>query len=80
MERNRAQAEGNQDLEVTKALLRSKKFDEIDPDVEAAVGFNELSRTKSDMSNVEPAPIDTSYAPAELDYQMADPNLDPAFY
>lgn len=79
MERNRAQAEGNQDLEVTKALLRSKKFDEIDPDVEAAVGFNELSRTKSDMSNVGPAPIDTSYAPAELDYQMADPNLDPAF-
>ncbi len=80
MERNRAQAEGNQDLEVTKALLRSKKFDEIDPDVEAAVGFNELSRTKSDMSNVVPAPIDTSYAPAELDYQMVDPNKDPAFY
>jgi len=80
MERNRAQAEGNQDLEVTKALLRSKKFDEIDPDVEAAVGFNELSRTKSDMSNVGPAPIDTSYAPAELDYQMADLNQDPAFY
>lgn len=46
MQRMRGQAQGNQDLEVTKALLApQKKADgaETRPDVGAAVGWNELS-------------------------------------
>ncbi|QWY83529.1 putative portal protein [Rhizobium phage RHph_X2_28B] len=43
MEKLRGQAQGNQDLEVTKSLLKSKKPDESKPDIEAAIGFNELS-------------------------------------
>jgi hypothetical protein len=39
-----AQAESNQDLAVTKALLTPRKEDQTKPDVEAAVGFNEISR------------------------------------
>lgn len=43
MEKQRGQAQGNQALEVTKSLLKSKKPDESEPDIEAAIGFNELS-------------------------------------
>lgn len=48
MEKQVAQSTGNQNLEVTKALLKSKKPEESDPDVEAAVGFNELSKRMRD--------------------------------
>lgn len=40
---HRAQSTGNRDLEVTKALLRPKKPEESKPDIEAAVGYNQLS-------------------------------------
>lgn len=46
-----AQAQANQDLEVTKALVKSKKRPdggETDPDIEAAIGWNELSKMKND--------------------------------
>lgn len=39
----RAQARGNQDLAVTQALVKPVKEDEKKPDIEAAVGFNELA-------------------------------------
>ncbi|WP_206518516.1 hypothetical protein [Mesorhizobium sp. M7A.F.Ca.CA.002.12.1.1] len=51
MEKQRGQAEGNQDLEITKALVKPKKQangGESDPDIEAAVGWNSISKTKSD--------------------------------
>lgn len=38
-----AQGRANQHLEVTKALLKSKKPEEKDPDVNAAIGYNTLS-------------------------------------
>lgn len=41
--KDQAQSDGNRDLEVTKALLRPKKPEEKEPDIEAAVGFNQLS-------------------------------------
>lgn len=44
VEQDGAQARANQDLEVTKALLKPKKEGESDPNIEAAVGFNEISR------------------------------------
>ena len=40
----RAQAEGNQNLEITKALTKSRKPDEIPPSVEGAIGFNQMSK------------------------------------
>ncbi|MFP3645137.1 hypothetical protein [Paraburkholderia sp. SIMBA_054] len=50
MEKQQAQAEGNQSLEVTKALLKPKKNangSESKPDVPAAVGFNALTKAQS---------------------------------
>ncbi|AZO51841.1 chromosome partitioning protein ParB [Mesorhizobium sp. M4B.F.Ca.ET.058.02.1.1] len=64
MEKQRGQAEGNQDLEITKALVKPKKQangGESDPDIEAAVGWNAVSKSKSDPlgsgSNLAGAPI-----------------------
>lgn len=37
------QAQANQDLEVTKALLKSRKPEESKPEIEAAVGFNRIA-------------------------------------
>ncbi len=51
MEKMRAQAQGNQNLEVTKALLKSRKPEETKPDVEAAVGFNSISEKLADRVN-----------------------------
>lgn len=47
MEKQRGQAQGNQDLEITKSLLSSKKPDESKPDIEAAIGFNTLTGNNS---------------------------------
>ena len=44
MEKQRAQAQANQSLEVTKALLKPKKADEDYPDVPAAIGYNMVSK------------------------------------
>lgn len=52
MERIRSQAESNQQLEITKALTRSKKLDEIPGDVEAAIGYNSLSRDMDKINNL----------------------------
>jgi hypothetical protein len=43
MQKQSEQARGNQDLEVTKAFLKSQKPEESSPDIEAAVGYNTLS-------------------------------------
>ena len=44
MDRIAGQAQANQDLEVTKALVKTKKEGESDGNLEAAVGWNALSR------------------------------------
>lgn len=46
LQKQSAQAQANQNLEVTKALLKSKKPEEKPGDVEAAVGFNQLSKSR----------------------------------
>jgi hypothetical protein len=43
MDKQQAQSQGNQNLEVTKALTEARKEGERDPDIEAAIGFNQLS-------------------------------------
>lgn len=58
MQKHVAQSTGNQNLEVTKALLKSNKPDESRPNVEAAVGFNELVKQQQDISQTQGIPID----------------------
>ena len=55
MEKQQAQAEGNQALEVTKALGKPKKEGESNPNVEAMVGFNQLSKATSGQSSLPPS-------------------------
>jgi len=43
LEKQRAQSRGNQNLEITKAIAKPRKPDEREPDIEAALGFNELT-------------------------------------
>lgn len=43
MSLQRAQSQGNQNLQVTKALTTPRKEGEAAPDIEAALGFNQLS-------------------------------------
>lgn len=54
MERQAGQAKGNQELEVTKALLKPGKREERQPDVEAAIGFNQLSDMMRGVEDVAP--------------------------
>ena len=48
MERMKAQAEGNQNLQITKALTTPKKEGEQSPDLAAAIGFNQISDKLND--------------------------------
>lgn len=45
MEAQKAQSEGNQNLQITKGLLTPKKEGETAPDINAAIGFNRVSDT-----------------------------------
>lgn len=73
LEKQQAQARGNQDLEVTKAFVKGRKKDEVKPDVEAAIGYNELS-DRLKQSGGQPA-NDPRY---NLSSSHFAPNLDPA--
>ena len=52
MQKQRAQSQGNQNLQVTKALTTPKKEGEQEPNVEAAIGFNRIS---DKLNNDEPS-------------------------
>ena len=43
LEKQKAQAKGNQDLTVTKALAQATKQGEVPPNIAAAIGFNKLT-------------------------------------
>lgn len=43
MEKQAEQSRGNQNLEVTKSLLAPQKVEERGPDIEAAIGFNQVT-------------------------------------
>lgn len=43
LQKQQAQARANQDLEITKALLKTRKPDETSPDIESAIGYNAIS-------------------------------------
>lgn len=68
-----AQAEGNQTYEVTKALTRPTKENEKPGDVEAAIGFNELTKdSNKEAPTLPPAPLPMMEAP------MMEPPVDMA--
>lgn len=54
IENQRAQAEGNQALEVTKALASEKDPTKVAPDVESAIGYNELTKIQGAKGLPEP--------------------------
>ena len=63
MEKQGGQARGNQNLEITKALTKGRKEGEAAPDIEAAIGFNQLSdmlgeraQGQESLSQLVPAP------------------------
>ena len=47
MERQQAQSAGNQELQITKALTSPRKEGERDPDIAAAIGYQQLSAANS---------------------------------
>lgn len=55
MEKQQAQARGNQDLQITKALTTPSKEGERSPDLEAAIGYNQLSDMMRERDNESPA-------------------------
>ena len=84
MQKQAGQARGNQDLEVTKALTKSRKAEEKEPDLEAAIGWNEISGKSANggepnvdntLQRDELANEDPSLS---LGSQFFDPNLDPS--
>lgn len=79
-----AQARGNMDLAVSKALLTPQKPEEKGPDIEAAVGFNELTdalraqdavRVDNPLQRDEVAQVDPR---ANLGSRFFEPGADPA--
>lgn len=81
MEKQKAQSQGNQNLQVTKALTAPRKEGEKRPDIEAAVGFNQLS---DKLNEVQPNSTIARDELAGADPRMNlgssnfDPTLDPA--
>jgi hypothetical protein len=88
MQKQQAQSEGNQDLEVTKALLAKRKQangGESKPDIHAAVGYNELTKNRANAGQPDaPESTITRDNLAEQNPQMSlgskyfQPSMDPS--
>lgn len=76
MQAQQAQAEGNQDLQVTKALLNPVKAGETPPNIPAAVGYNAITRSPNSTMERELNAQGTD--PRNLNSQEFDPSIDPA--
>ena len=70
MEQMKAQAEGNQDLEITKALLKDHKPEDKPGSVEAAVGYNRLSKAMHEMDNAPEQNLGSKYWNPALDRRV----------
>lgn len=81
LEKQKAQARGNQNYAITKALTEKRKPDEQLGNIEAAIGFNQLSDMMEGSGPRTPAERDVA---AEQDPRLNinspdyDPSLDPA--
>lgn len=79
LEKHKAQSEGNQNLEVTKALLKSRKEGETRPDIEAGIGFNQLSNAMNNpVSPLERDQLAPTNPNLNLRSGQFDPSIDPA--
>lgn len=84
MERQQGQAQGNKELQITKALTQARKEGEGKPDIEAAIGYNELSGNNPKLSqpdiplSVDTAPAMSDLAPVEQNFVGDETQLDPA--
>ena len=77
MDRMAGQAQGNQDLEVTRSLLQSRKLAngaETKPDVESAIGWNALTKHSNDPRNQAPS---ASVPPVPAPMEPLAPTLPP---
>ena len=80
MEKQQGQAQGNQNLQVTKALTTPRKDGEAAPDLEAAIGFNQMSdklnnAPVSALQRDQAVPTDPTL---NLGSKFYDPARDPA--
>lgn len=86
MEQQKAQSQGNQNLQVTKALTTPQKEGERAPNVAAAIGFNQLSDKLAQVAGDRPTPSSTiardqqalTDPRASLGSGQFDPSQDPA--
>ncbi|QEM41177.1 portal protein [Pseudomonas phage Zuri] len=85
MEKQKAQSQGNQNLQVTKALTTPTKEGEKAPDIAAAVGFNQVSDKMNEAgpglggASMIQRDIDAAGDPAlNLRSQQFNPSQDPA--
>lgn len=82
MEKQQGQAQGNQNLQITKALTAARKEGESAPNIDAAIGFNALSGNIR--SGNVPNTLQQRERMAQEDPRLNlgsgqfDPNLDPA--
>lgn len=86
MDKIQAQSRGNQDLEVTKALVKSRKQPnghETKPNVAAAMGFNALTTFKDAHPELHPslphAPVAPQLPSAPVDSSLESPALPVSF-
>ena len=80
MEKQGGQAQANQDLEVTKAMLKPKKENEGSPNIAAAIGYNALTKggNPTPVSSIQRDQEAQGSVPANLGSQAFDPSQDPA--
>lgn len=74
-----AQAQGNKELQITKALTTPRKPEQSEPDIEAAVGYTKLSDGNLPVSQPLP-PVSVDNYPENFDLppeEMMDPAMDP---
>ena len=81
MQKQRAQSQGNQNLQVTKALTTPQKEGERKPDLAAAIGFNHISDKLNDdqpSSTIQRDELVGQQPSANLRSPNFDPSRDPA--
>jgi hypothetical protein len=71
MEKQAGQAMGNQALAVTKALVTPRKYDQTTPDIEAAIGYNELTKMMHD-PRTGPTATTSPYTPGMTSQEPLD--------
>jgi len=78
LEKQQGQSEGNKELAITKALVTPRKTDQSKPDVEAAVGYNEITKPAQRNVDIPAPPVElSSTVPFGSDLSIPPEELDP---